>query len=195
MDIITSWLNGDEHISSAIFFSALGFLAKSFYDTWTTSRRNKLERVNQQLKLLYGPLHSLNQSSASSWKAFREKVRPGKPFFGTTPPPNSAELEAWRLWVVIVFHPINETMCSIVEKNADLLIEDSFPRELELLLAHVSSYKTVIARWEKNDFSEHTSPLNYPTQELESYLYKSFRFLKKEQRNLIGQRDDSVITK
>jgi hypothetical protein len=187
MNEIISWLGGESKtVAFAILSGVVGFLAKCVYDLWLARRKDRLERVNQQLKLLYGPLYSLNQSGTMAWAAYRRRVRPGKPFFGSQPPPTQAELESWRLWVRTVFQPTNEAMSKIIENNADLLIEDELHNSLELFLAHVASYKTVVARWETGDFSEHTSLLAFP-DELADYLDRSYRFLKNEQRKLLNE--------
>jgi hypothetical protein len=60
------------------------------------------------------------------------------------------------------------------------------PRALQLFCAHVASYKSVFAKWEKGDFSEHTAVLNYPTRELDHYLAHSFKLLKSRQAKLLG---------
>jgi len=187
IEALVDWLGGGPNtIAFAILSGVIGFLAKGIYDLWLARRNDKLSRVNQQLKLLYGPLYSLNQSGYHSWSAFRSRYRPGKAFFGTEPKPTDTELEAWRLWMTIVFQPIHVQMCDVIEKNADLLIEDDLPEPLQKFLAHVSVYKTVFTRWENNDYSEYTSIMNYPTQELQQYLMQSFRYLKEKQRKLIS---------
>jgi len=67
-----------------------------------------------------------------------------------------------------------------------LLIEDDLPMPLQLFCAHVAAYKVVFERWGKNDFSEHTSVMNYPTDEMASYLERSFKLLKANQARLLG---------
>jgi hypothetical protein len=187
IDELVHWLGGEaKTVAFAILSGVLGFLAKGAYDLWLARRKDKLERINQQLKLLYGPLYSINQSSQLAWAAFRGRTRPGKAFFGTEPPPTQEELLAWRYWIQTVFGPMHAEMMSAITKNADLLIEDDIPDSLRLFCAHVAVYKVVLARWEDHDFSEYTSILNYPAQELTIYLQKSFEKLKAEQRRLLG---------
>ena len=187
VDTLVAWLGGEaKTIAFAVLSGIVGFIAKGVYDLWSARRRDKLERVNQQLKLLYGPLYALNQSSNLAWVAFRSRTRPGGSFFRKTPPPNEEELEAWRRWMLTVFQPVHDEMLSIISKNADLLIESDLPRPLQLFCAHVSAYKVVFERWRKNDFSEHTSVIDYPTEEMATYLEGSFKLLKSEQARLLG---------
>lgn len=188
-DSLVTWLGGEaKTVAFAILSGVVGFLAKGAYDLWAARRKDRLDRVNQQLKLLYGPLYSLNQASSLAWAAFRMRTRPGGSFFGSEPPPNKQELEAWRRWMLTVFQPIHDEMLSIITKNADLLIEVSLPEPIQLFCAHVAAYKVVFERWSKNDFAEHTSVINYPTSEMATYLETSFRYLKSEQARLLGGR-------
>lgn len=187
INTLIGWLGGEANtVAFAILGGVIGFLAKGVYDLWVAKRKDKLERLNQQLKLFYGPLYALNQAGGLSWKAFRSKVRPGGSFFRHDPAPNPEELSQWRYWMSTVFQPINEEMFSLITKNADLLIEDDLPKSLQLFCAHVAAYKVVIERWNKNDFSEHVSVTDYPTEEVTEYVGKSFRYLKSKQRSLLG---------
>jgi hypothetical protein len=188
-DTMISWLGGEaKTVAFAILSGVLGFLAKSAYDLWSARRKDRLERVNQQLKLLYGPLYALNQADNIAWAAFRSKTRPNRPFFGTDPPPTVEELEAWRRWMLTVFKPIHDEMFSIITKNSDLLIESDLPQPLQSFCAHVAAYKVVFDRWSKGDFAENTSILNYPTADMARYLERSFARLKSQQRQLLGSR-------
>ena len=186
-DGLISLLGGEaKTVAFAILSGVTGFLAKGIYDLWAARRNDRLERVNQQLRLLYGPLYALNQASGLVWTAFRSRTRPGGPFFGADPPPTEKELEAWRLWMRTVFQPIHEEMLSTITRNADLLIERDLPQALRLFCAHVAAYKVVFERWSKEDFTEYTSVLNYPTEQIAGYLEQSFKALKAEQARLLG---------
>ena len=147
-DGLIGWLGGEaKTVAFAIVSGVIGFLAKSAYDLWAARRKDRLERVNQQLKQFYGPLYALNQASNLAWSAFRSRTRPGGSFFETNPPPSDEELAAWRRWMLVVFQPIHDEMLSVITKNADLLVEGNLPRSLQLFCAHVSAYKVVFDRW------------------------------------------------
>jgi hypothetical protein len=173
-------------VAFAILSGVFGFLAKAVYDLWAARRKDRLERVNQQLRLLYGPLYALNQAGNHAWVAFRIRVRPGVSFFRGSPPPTDEDLRAWRTWMNTVFRPNHEEMLSIITKNSDLLIESDLPNALQLFCAHVASYKAVFAEWDKGNFSYHTAVLKYPTQELAQYLEQSYQRLKEGQAQLLG---------
>ncbi|MBV9470132.1 MAG: hypothetical protein JO316_08465 [Abitibacteriaceae bacterium] len=165
----------------------IGFAAKYLNDKKIAERKDRLDRINQQLKLLYGPLYATDQAAKTAWIAFRAEYRPGKEsYWQSTPPPTKGEAEAWRLWMTEVFMPLNLRLEKTVGENADLLIEERIPECLLLMVAHVSAYKAVLKRWENGDFSEHVSLVSYPFQEVRTYVETSFMNLKKEQARLLG---------
>jgi len=57
----------------------------------------------------------------------------------------------------------------------------SFPNAYSFS-AHVSAYKVVIEKWSKSDFTQHTSVIDYPREEMAEHLEKSFQRLKSEQQ-------------
>ena len=160
---------------------------KANLDTKKSQLDSELNRVNEQLQHFYGPLKALNEASEIAWIGFRKKYRPHtQHYFSNKEMPNDVELEAWRLWMSIVFMPNNNKMFEIIISRLDLLIEDEMPESLKLLCAHVSAYKTVMVKWENGDYSEHTSIVNFPAHEVKKYTDISFSNLKKKQRQLFG---------
>jgi hypothetical protein len=156
------------------------------YDLRIARRRDRLERVNSQLRLLYGPLLALDLAAREAWLSFRKTWRPGRPYWADAPAPTEAEAEAWRIWMTSVFMPLNERMERTVVENADLLVEPEIPTSLLTLCAHVAAYKAIRARWDKGDFSEHAAPVEYPEAELRDYVQRHFAHLKTEQALLLG---------
>lgn len=172
-------------ISTTIFLAILGYLAKYINDLRIMKRKDKLERINRQLKELYGPLLSLTSSSNASWIEFRKKYRNKTiSYFDQSDPPSEKEKEIWRTWISTVFQPINENIYNLILKNGDLIIENKFPEPLNNLCAHYESYKPIIAQWKNNDFNEHLALLLYPVDIL-VYAKKSYQILKSEQKKLI----------
>ena len=168
-----------------IALAVLGYLAKYFNDIKIANRKDKLDRINRQLKEFYGPLLGLMSSSSSSWIKFRKTYRTNvKAYFDIENPPSEKDKEIWRNWMKTIFIPINEKAYDIIIKNSDLIIEDEFPKCFKDFCAHVETYRPVLNKWNENDFTEHTSLLNYPIEVL-NYVEKSFRKLKEEQNQLI----------
>jgi len=170
-----------------IFVALIGYLVTYWNNIRLSQRTDRLNRINKQLAEFYGPLYSLVDTDNQAWGAFRSKYRPGRPFFGTNPPPTDNDLEAWRLWMTTIFMPRNLQMYELIVSKADLLIEADIPDCLRALSAHVASYEAVMKQWENNDFSEHSPVINYPAQELIEYSSQSFTYLKKEQEKLLGK--------
>lgn len=178
----------DKTVITLIVTIVLAFvtlLAKYINDVIIAQRKDRLERVNQQLKNLYGPLYAINEASQVAWKEFRLIYRPGKSFFGTQPPPNNEELKAWQLWMSEVFMPLNLKMEKIIVENGDLIIEKEMPEYFIKFCAHVAAYKPVIKKWELGDYSEHTSFSNFP-EGFREHIKKSFQHLKNEQSRLLS---------
>jgi hypothetical protein len=160
---------------------------KYAYDLRIARRKDRLERVNAQLRLLYGPLFALDLAAREAWSSFRKRWRPGRPYWSEPPLPSEEEAEAWRVWMTAVFMPLNERMERAIVEHADLLVESEMPRVLLAFCAHVASYKAIVARWERGDFSEHAAPLEYPEEELREYVRRRFTDLKDQQRLLLGR--------
>jgi len=187
LDGLVAFLGGEaKTVAFAVVSGVVGFLAKGVYDLVAARRKDQLDRVNQQLKLLYGPLYALDRAGSIAWAAFRSKVRPEGAFFGEGTPPTEDELTAWRRWMVTVFKPQHDEMSSILTENADLLLEAELVSPLQQFCAHVAAYKVVFEQWQLGDFSQHHSVVNYPDA-LAGYLETSFRRLKADQSKLLGQ--------
>lgn len=149
--------------SVTIFVAFFSFVAKYYNDLRIAKRKDRLERINRQLKELYGPLLSLTSSSKATWTEFRKKYRTdSNQYHDIKNTPSEKEKEIWRVWVLNVFYPNSEKIFNLIIENGDLIIEDEFPEILEMLCSHVESYKPVIVKWKENDFSEHISVIAYP---------------------------------
>ncbi len=175
--------------SITILLALFGYLFTWFSGRRAQQQRDQLERINNQLEKLYGPLFALVQSSDMSWRAFRVQYQPNSRYFSDLNPPSDADLNAWRLWMRTVFMPINLQMVDIIQSNAHLLIEPEMPECLLVLQAHVSSFKAVIRAWDLDDFSDHESQVHYPSKELLDYVTQAYKKLKSDQAKLIGLLD------
>jgi hypothetical protein len=60
-------------ISVTILLAFSGYIAKYLNDLRVAQRKDRLERVNQQMRDLYGPLFSLSNVSTITWKEFQEE--------------------------------------------------------------------------------------------------------------------------
>jgi hypothetical protein len=149
-------------------------------------RKERLDRIDRQLKELYGPILALVSASRAAYEGFRSICRPGVRFFADSPGPTDQELAYWRLWMKEVFMPYFEVMAKLITDHADLLDEDEIPDCFLELCAHVAANKAVIKAWDAGDFSRHTAVNYFPEKSLDPYVRTRFTELKKAQAALHG---------
>ena len=169
-----------------ILVAFVGLIVKYLNDISFARRLARLERINLQLRNLYGPLYAIDQATHIAWKAFRSRYRKNQSFFSRNPPPTEADLTAWRLWIREVFMPLNLVMEKAIVENADLIIENEIPDCFLKLIAHIAAYKPVLKKWQDGDYTEHLSMSGYP-KDLRPYVETSYIKLKDERTTLIGK--------
>lgn len=178
-----------------VLVAAVGYVVKHASDLRLAQRNDRLERINRQLSLFYGPLLALTRSSEESWAAFRRRYRPGgeESFWRLEPPPTREDVLVWRLWMTTVFMPVSERITQLVIEHADLIEEPEMPPCLLAVCAHVAGYQAVIKQWESDDVSlareDNLSLVNFPGQELAAYAATRFGQLKAEQAALLGAKE------
>jgi hypothetical protein len=170
----------------SVLVALAGYVATYLYNLRLAQRNDKLERIDRQLRDLYGPLLALTTASNSAWWAFRSRYRPAGSYWNDADPPTEEEARAWRLWMQEVFMPLNEQVADVVTRHADLLVETRMPKCLLDACAHVAGYRAVTAAWRQGDYSEHTSVTNFPSSELIDYASTRFERLKEDQETLLG---------
>ena len=188
-DRLVMWLGGEaKTVAFAIVGGVVGFLAKVAYDLWSARRKERLDRVNKQLKLLYGPLYALNRSSNIAWSA--PKTAATGCAVRVRQRPSAERIRIGGLEALAAD-------CVQAHSRGDARDDHQefrpFDRRrvsggLENLLRHAAAYKVVFEQWSKNDFSEHFAVVAYPADDLNEYLESSFRRLKSEQGRLLGMR-------
>ncbi len=183
----------DWKVAATLAVTAALALAGYFATYWTNrrlaERAARLERVDLQLRDLYGPLLALVTATTRSWEAFRSRYKPeGGSYWDAARPPTEEEGETWRRWIQQVFMPLNEKMEQLVITKAELLDSPEMPKCLLDLVAHVEAYRVVIARWNAGDFREHKSLINFPRPDLLQYAEDRFAVLKNEQQKLLARR-------
>lgn len=165
-----------------------GYVATYRNGVKLAQRKEHLERVERQLRELYGPLFALVRSSGEAWKGFRTIYRPGlESYWRSLPKPTEQEAAVWRLWMAEVFMPLNSKMAELVTEHADLIEESEMPACLLTLCAHVYGYRAILCAWKQGDFSQHLSVVDFPGEELRAYTGQHYNRLKNEQAVLLGQ--------
>jgi hypothetical protein len=171
--------------------AAIGYFIKYRMDLELEQRNGRLERINRQLSEFYGPLLALTRSSDESWKAFRNRYRPGGGSFWKSDPPLTREdAIAWRQWMTTVFMPLHQRMMDLVLQHAALIEEPEMPSCLLVMCVHVAGYQAILKEWETGEISvareDNISIVNFPGQELTDYAATAFSRLKAEQASLLG---------
>jgi hypothetical protein len=174
-------------LAVTLFIALSGYFVKYYIDLQLARRKDTLERINQQLRDLYGPLFALIKASNTTWQAW-------KGLFGRDPsfrmesgirPQNEETERVWRHWIRHVFMPLNLQMSQLIIEHADLLDEEEIHPSLLQLSAHVHGYKGIIAAWDEKDYSVHMSLINFPGKALEEYATNSYKKLKSRQAKLL----------
>lgn len=178
-------------IAVTILLGVTGYVVTYANNLRLEQQKAQLIRVNQQLRDLYGPLLALVSSSGAAWKGFRSIYRPGIRFFSGHPAPTQEDLDAWCLWIEVVFMPHTEQMAKLVTDHSDLLEENEIPQCLLDLCSHVAAYKAVLKAWDNGDYSRYISVIEFPADALLSYATERFNNLKFKQAKLIGAEQKS----
>jgi hypothetical protein len=164
----------------------LGYAFKYWNEIQLEKRKAEIKYVSDQIQYLYGPLYGLCAANQTAWETFMDEFRPeGAPFFPEEGSPTEEELLAWRRWTKEVFMPLNRAILEVILTNTHLIEDKEFPEPFSEFISHVKPYEVVLAKWQDNDFSEHTAYSNYP-EEINDYVQEKFSFLKKRQVKLLA---------
>ncbi|CAK0785547.1 hypothetical protein CVIRNUC_008757 [Coccomyxa viridis] len=172
--------------------AALGGYFFTYYNTRITEERKaQIERINEQVRNLYGPLLACVTASKSAFDAMCRQHSPdgsSKTFIDAIrSDPGSREGHIYRQWMRAVLQPLNEKAKDIIVKHADLLQSTHMEPLLLQLVAHVSAYQVILQRWEEGHIEE-WSAISYPN-ELHTYVTTEFQRVKQRQADLLGIKD------
>jgi hypothetical protein len=177
-------------VAASILLALTGYVFTSIHQKRVAERTARLERVNLQLRKLYGPLYAELQTGQAVWAAFAQNFWPAhgqRSYFAEGYATTKKEREVWRHWMTYVFQPHNERIERIILENGDLLEEPELPPSFINLMTHVATYKAVIQKWAKKDFSQIRSISNFPGLELMLTVEPVYHALRNEQVKLLGQ--------
>jgi len=169
----------------AVLVTAIGWVVSHRYTRILAHRKDHLELVNQQLAEFYGPLHISCEAGLAAYKALLKKLGRTEGIFNAGSKPTEEELKEWFHWMRHVLRPLNDLREELILQKSHLIREDRMPDEILRFVAHVATYRAILAKWEEGDFSELYSPIEFPAS-LGSYAASSFATLKAEQARLIG---------
>lgn len=188
MDGASSFLQVALPIGTSILIATGGWIFTYLHGRRAVSREAELERVNNQVRLLYGPLYASLLANNSSWDAFCENHWPahGKDsYFGDGYALTEEERERWVTWVREVFHPNNERIEALILDHLDLVEGGKMPKAFVVALAHIATYRAVISQWKAGDFSEYDAVVNFPAGRLLAAVKPTYFALLRKQHRLI----------
>lgn len=190
-----------DDLSKSIIGTVLGVLssvliaAGSYLITWYSGKAKErrdaqLKRLDEQLRVLYGPLHVLSLSSEAAWNAFMQKNAPDdNVFIKADPPPTEEQMAIWRHWIETVIMPMNDQMEKLIKEHWDLVEGKEIEPSLIQLIAHISGYRWVIDRWKASDGKDREchSLVPFP-KEFNALVRKQHDELRARQMALLGIR-------
>ncbi len=143
-------------------------------------RQDQLERVNAQLKDLYGLLAALLLSTQVLFDAWRRWELPLEKGWKDS---SEEELQRWRGWIKTVLQPRNSAMAELIMSHADLIDDMQMPPSLMALCAHTQYYEALQARWDQGDFERYIPYLVFP-RDVTHDVIEAFNKLKARQADL-----------
>lgn len=157
-----------------------------------SQRKDQLTRVDAQLERLYGPLYALTTANDATWDKFSSTPWKHTRYIFSHKR-TIQDVGTWRVWMKIVFEPLNEKMEDAIVTNSQLIIGDNMPRTFQALIAHTETYKVIISRWQLSDRQNETTYLSRESNVIGSQSYPvyikacaeaGFKALKQRQQDL-----------
>jgi len=177
-------------VPTTVTLALAGYLFTYYNTKVNEERKARIERINEQVKELYGPLLAVVTASKSAFDAMvkqHSKDRSVKSFISAAQnTPESQEGQTYRHWMKSVLQPLNEKAAKIVTEHADLLEGSSVEPLLLQLVAHVSAYRVILERWDAGELHE-WSAISYPDKLL-GYIEQEFQKMKRRQAQLLGMK-------
>ena len=167
---------------TAIVVAVIGYVATARINRADAIRTDRIDRLNAQLRDLYGPLMALVLSTNALFQTWRRRDLPlPHGWAGSTP----VEREEWRHWMKTVFMPLNRRIAETIVLHADLVEEDFMPPQLLALCAHVASYEALLQRWDDGNYERFIPHILFPSVVV-PYVTRRFNDLKQRQTKLLG---------
>lgn len=170
--------------SASVTVAVMVFVLNQWGQARGERRQARLERVNAQLRDLYGPLKALTDSNEAVWEAMRDSHLPAvgaRRSAGALPDLDDRD---WTDWLTYALMPANRQMRDVIVGNAHLLIEPELPDPLRAFCAHVAALEVALARSAGHAPVEPTL-IHHPGRSLAAYLDASYAALRQEQEVLI----------
>jgi len=176
----------------------VGYFIQHLYALRLQVRKDQLDRVNAQLRQFYGPLLAVVSATKSSFSAFLINYSPAHSATSEgiqslrdaiVKDINGPEAKEYRLWMKEILMPLNTRASELLINNADLFDAPQMPHFFLELVAHVSSFRVLLKKWEMGDFSKNFADVPYPN-EIHYYIVAEFTRLKQIQARLLGNTEN-----
>ena len=171
--------------SASVMVAVLAFVLNQWGQARGERRQARLERVNAQLRNLYGPLKALTDSNEAVWRAMRASYLPDERIRRSGVASNEQDRREWNGWLTHALMPTNRQMRNLIVQNAHLLIEQELPEPLRTFCAHVAALEVELARGAAEVPTE-PALIHHPGPRLAEYLDVAYASLKREQERLIA---------
>lgn len=172
--------------SASIVVAVLAFLLNRWGQATQERRQARLDRVNTQLRELYGPLHFWVEVNERIWESLRASHLPPQRERRPDVVP-----EAWRAWRAHALMPANRRMRDLILEHADLIAETEIPELLSTFCAHVLALEVALTPASRPDYEQ--ALIGHPGAAYVSYVRDTFVLLKSEQHRLLETHRRAVI--
>ena len=172
-----------------------GYLFTFYNAKKTDERKAQIERINDQVRQLYGPLLACVTATSSAYAAMVRQHSPdgtAAAFIAAVRArPDGAEGNSYRHWMRTVLQPLNEKAADIIVNYLNLLDSPTVDPVLLQFVAHVFSYRVILKRWEEGALGE-WSAVSYPDK-LPEYVERQFKRIKRRQADLLGMKTRDAL--
>lgn len=173
---------------SPLLLAGAGYLFTYYNSKVGKEREAQIDRVNEQVKDLYGPLLSCVTASKSAFDSMIQQHSPDgsrEAFVSAIREnPDSREAQIYRQWMKEVLQPLNDKAANAIVDHIDLIEASSVDPLLLKLVAYVKTARVVMSRWDKGHIDE-WSAMTYP-DEVVPYIVSEFKRMKERQADLLG---------
>ncbi|MBI2426280.1 MAG: hypothetical protein HYV34_00365 [Candidatus Kerfeldbacteria bacterium] len=173
-------------ILATIGVALFGYAVTYIYNLRLARRKERLDRVTQQLDDFYGPLYITAKTIDTAYRTLLETMDRTS-FFDDANPPTPEQWTQHRIWVKTIFLPLVNDLGTIIKNNAHLIREQEMPDMLIRVVAHSFTSQVLAYEWEHGDTRNELPAIAFPTEILD-YATRSYKELKHEQLALIGRK-------
>ncbi|MFJ8857614.1 hypothetical protein ACIRD8_04190 [Streptomyces sp. NPDC102451] len=168
---------------TGVLIAVLAYVLNQRGELRRSKRQAHLDRINAQLRDLYGPLLVLIEANERTWDAFRERHLTSREERRRAGGLTEEQNLRWRRWVLTVLVPTARQMRDVVLAHGDLFIEDEIPQVVLDFCAHVSSYEVTVVEWEAGEDGDVL--VRHPGEGLVTYIRDAYRSLKAAQAEVL----------